>query len=306
MEIIDLSNYKENRFSTAVALGNFDGIHRGHQDLIESMVLNAKIMGLKPSLLLFKSHTKATLDKDSPKCITNIEQKIEISKDLGVEIIYFIEFDENLMKLSPHNFIKSILLEKMNSKLIVVGYDYRFGYKALGDIDYLKQLSKQENFKLEVLSPVKNGGNIVSSSNIRDLIKEGKMEKVEAHLKRPYTIVGKVIRGANRGTKLGFPTANIELLDNYVVPKTGVYKTYTKVDGKIYKSATNIGYNPTFTNKDDILKIETYILDFKDNIYEKTIEIYFKRFIRDDIKFDNVNDLILQMKRDIKEIEKED
>lgn len=306
MEIIDLKNYKENRFNTAVALGNFDGIHRGHKDLIKSMVLNAKVMDLKPSLLLFKSHTKAILDKDSPKCITTIDQKIGIAKDLGVELIYFIDFDEKLMKLSPDEFVKSILLDKMNSKLIVVGYDYRFGYKALGDTDYLKELSHTENFKLKVLDPIKSHGIVVSSSNIRDLIREGKMEDVEANLERPYSIVGKVIKGANRGSKLGFPTANIELIDNYVIPKTGVYKTYTKVDGKMYKSATNIGYNPTFNKDNKILKFETYIIDFNENLYGKIIEIYFKKHIRDDIKFDNVNDLIVQMKSDIKEIEKED
>lgn len=306
MEIIDLSNYKESRFNTAVALGNFDGIHRGHQDLIKTMILNAKRMNLKPSLLLFKSHTKATLNKNPPRCITNIDQKIEIAKKLGVELIYFINFDKNLMKYSADEFVKKILLEKMNSKLILVGYDYRFGYRALGNTSYLEKLSNELSFKLKVMSPVKSGGIIVSSSNIRELIKDGKMEEVETKLQRPYSILGKVIKGENRGTKLGFPTANLELIDNYVVPKTGVYKTNTKVDGKIYKSATNIGYNPTFNKENKTLKVETYILDFKGNIYDEIIEVSFKRYIRDDIKFNNVNDLINQMKSDIKEVEREE
>lgn len=306
MEIIDLSNYKEDRFNTAVALGNFDGIHMGHQELIKDMVYNSKKMDLKPSLLLFKQHTKAILNSNSPKCITNMDQKMKIAEQLGVELTYVINFDENLMKLNPDEFVKEILLQKMNSKLIVVGYDYKFGYKALGDSDYLAKLSNKLGYKLKVLNPVENQGIIVSSSNIRQLIKDGKMEEVETNLQRPYSILGKVIKGENRGTKLGFPTANIELIDNYAIPKIGVYKTSTIVDGMIYKSATNIGYNPTFNNDNKALKIETYILNFKGNIYGKTIEVCFKRYIRDDMKFNDVNDLIFQMNLDIKEIEKED
>lgn len=306
MEIIKLLNYKENRFNTAVALGNFDGIHIGHQDLIKIMVIKAKEKGLKPSLLLFDTHTKSVLDTDSPQCITDIDQKIEIVEKLGVEIIYIIKFDKELMKLTADEFISKILIEKMNAKLIVVGFDYRFGYKASGDSDYLKKLSTEYDFDLEVLNPVKNEGVIVSSSHIRQLIKEGKMEEVETVLQRPYSILGEVIQGASRGSKLGFPTANIDLKDNYVVPRSGVYKTYTEVDGKLYNSATNIGYNPTFNKKDKILKFETYILDFNENIYGKTIKVYFKRHIRDDIKFNNVDDLVSQMKLDIKEIERED
>jgi riboflavin kinase / FMN adenylyltransferase len=306
MKIIDLSNYKENNIDIAVALGNFDGIHIGHQNLIKTMVYNAKKMKLKPSLLLFREHTKTILSKSLPTYITSIEQKIEIAESLGVEIIYIINFDKKLMELSPDEFIEEILLHKMRSKLIVVGYDYRFGYKAKGDVSYLEKLSNKLEFKLKVINPIKNDGVVVSSSNIRTLIKEGYFEEVETMLQRPYSILGKVIKGENRGSKLGFPTANIELIDNYVIPKTGVYKTYTKVDGKIYKSATNIGYNPTFNKENKTLKFETYILDFKENIYGKTIEIWFKKWLRDDMKFKNVEDLIEQMKSDIKEVAKED
>lgn len=306
MEIIDLSNYKEIRFNTAVALGNFDGIHLGHQELIKKMISDARDMDLRPSLLLFKNHTKATLNRNSPKCITNIDQKISIAERLGVELIYIINFNEKLMKLSADEFVEKILLEKINSKLIVIGYDYRFGYKALGNSDYMYQLSKELDFKLKVLSPIKKHDTAISSSDIRVLIEEGRMEEVEEYLQRPYSMIGKVISGASRGAKLGFPTANIELLDNYVVPRTGVYKTFTKVDGKTYKSATNIGYNPTFNKVNKLLKFETYILDFNKDIYGKTIEVYFKKHLRDDIKFDNKDDLIYQMKLDIKEIEKED
>lgn len=306
MEIIDLSKNKEIIYRTSVALGNFDGIHLGHQELIKTMILNAKELDLQPSLLLFKNHTKETLDKSSPKSITSIDQKLSLVKKLGVELIFFIDFNENLMKLSADQFVKEILLKKLKSELIVIGYDYSFGYKALGDSDYMKRLSKEFHFKLKVLSPVKKNDTPISSSYIRDLIEKGSMQEVEESLNRPYSIIGRVIRGASRGTKLGFPTANIELTDNYVIPRTGVYKTFTEVEGEIYKSATNIGYNPTFNKDNNLLKFETYILDFNKDIYGKTIEIFFKRHLRDDIKFDNKNELVNQMRLDIKEIENED
>lgn len=297
MEIIDLLNYKEIRFNTGIALGNFDGIHLGHQKLIRSMVEKSKENNLVPSLLLFKRHTKAIIKSREPELITNIDQKINIAKNLGVEIICLIDFDDNLMKLTGEEFICNIILKKINTKLIVVGFDYKFGHKASGDSDYLMELGKKYNIEVEVLPAVYDDKKVISSSNIRKLISSGKIEEVTHILGREYSVMGKVINGDNRGTKLGFPTANIELLDNYVIPKNGVYMTNTIIDNKKYVSATNIGYNPTFDNKN--LKFETYILDFNENIYGEMIEIKFIDFIRDDIKFNDVNSLIKQMELDI-------
>ncbi|NLK42911.1 MAG: bifunctional riboflavin kinase/FAD synthetase [Tissierellia bacterium] len=297
MEILDLIEYKEERFNTAIALGNFDGLHLGHQKLINSMVIKSRKLGVKPSLLLFKNHTKTTIDKNRPKIITNNEQKFRLAKNLGIEIIYLLDFDEKLMRLSGEEFIRNIILEKMNGKLLTVGFDYRFGYKASGDANYLVELGEKYDFDVIVVEPVYIENNVVSSSNIRELISIGKIEETRKKLGRPYSFIGKVVPGSNRGNKLGFPTANIELIDNYVVPKTGVYITNTIIDNNRYISATNIGYNPTFN--ENILKIETHILNFDGNIYGKILEIEFLEFIRDDIKFDNTNDLIEQMRLDI-------
>ncbi|NLV88070.1 MAG: bifunctional riboflavin kinase/FAD synthetase [Tissierellia bacterium] len=297
MEIFDLLEYKEERFNTAIALGNFDGLHLGHRKLINAMVSRSREIGVKPSLLLFKNHTKTTINKNKPKIITNNEQKFRIAEELGIEIIYLIDFDENIMKLSGEEFVTNIILEKMNSKLVTVGFDYRFGYKASGDSNYLIELGKKYDFDVIVVEPVYVDNKVVSSSSIRELISVGKIEETTKKLGRPYSFLGKVIPGSNRGNKLGFPTANIELIDNYVVPKTGVYVTNTIIDNKRYISATNIGYNPTFN--ENVLKIETHILDFEDKIYGKIIEIEFLEFMRDDIKFDDPEDLIDQMRLDI-------
>lgn len=302
MEILDLLEYKEERFKTAVALGNFDGIHLGHQKLINYMVNRSKEIGVKPSLLLFKNHTKKTISRNSPKIITINEQKFKIAEDLGVEIIYLLDFDENIMKLSGEKFVEDIILDKINAKLVTIGFDYRFGFKASGDANYLIELGKKYDFEVKVVEPVYVDDKIVSSSRIRELISEGKVEEARKNLGRPYSFIGKVIPGSKRGTELGFPTANIQLLDNFVIPKTGVYLTNTIINNVKYVSATNIGYNPTFD--ENKLKIETHILDFTDNIYGKNIEIEFIKFIRDDIKFNNPKDLIRQMKQDIEEIRK--
>ncbi|WMM26576.1 bifunctional riboflavin kinase/FAD synthetase [Tissierella sp. MB52-C2] len=297
MEIIDLSNYNETRFNTAIALGNFDGIHIGHQQLINTMISKAKDLGIKSSLLLFKNHTKATIDNNKPNMITSNEQKFKICEELGIDIIYLLDFDDNLMKLSGEDFIKNIIIDKMNCKLLVVGFDYRFGYKASGDSEFLLELGKKHNIDVIVLDPVYKNNEVISSSIIRNLIAIGHMDEVTNILGRPYSILGKVITGKNRGNKLGFPTANMEPMDNFVIPKNGVYITNTIVDNRRYLSATNIGYNPTFN--EDVLKIETYILDFGENIYGKMIEVEFIDFLRDDIKFKNKEELINQMNLDI-------
>lgn len=303
MEIIDLSKNKKDRFNTAIALGNFDGIHLGHQDLIKTMIDNASNLGLESSVLLFKDHTRKTINRDEPRHITSTQQKIKIMEQLGVEKTYLINFNEALMKLSPRDFIKNILIEKINTKLVVVGFNYRFGYKAEGDIDCLIRLSNELDFKVNVLPPIKKDGVIISSSNIRSLIQNGEVLRAKEMLGREYSISGEVIKGENRGHILGFPTANMKVI-NYVIPKTGVYKTLTIVDNKEYLSATNIGYNPTFENKG--LKFETHILNFDQRIYGKNIQVKFISYIRDDIKFNNKKDLVDQMNMDIKKIREQD
>ncbi len=302
MEIINLKDYKEERFDTAIALGNFDGLHLGHQELIKTMVAKAKELDLRPSLFLFKQHTKSLTQKNGPKLITNNELKIRQAKKLGVQTVYIQEFNEEIMKLSGEEFIKNIIVDRLRGKLIVVGFDYKFGYKASGNVDLLKELCHKYDIKLIVIDPVENMASKISSSAIREIISSGDMKKAHELLARPYTIIGKVINGSNRGNKLGFPTANIDLSENFVLPKKGVYASYTIVDGNKYLSATNIGTNPTFG--ENYIKIETYILDYNENIYGKTIEIEFLDFLRDDIKFDRVEDLVDQMNLDIDTIRK--
>ena len=303
MEVIDLSNYEEKNNQTAVALGNFDGIHIGHKYLIEDMLKKAKARNLKSSVLLFRNHTKTILNKDSSTnlgIITSNDQKLEILNKLGVETIYTMNFDRNTMKLSGKEFVENIIINKLNAKLVTVGFDYRFGYKALGDSKYLKKLGLEKGFETNIINPIYVEEEIVSSTAIRNLIKIGDIKKANHFLGRPYALRGKVTSGENRGNKMGYPTANLKLDHDYVIPKTGVYETTTLLGNKEFLSLTNIGYNPTFN--ENVLKIENHILNFSGEIYGRPIEVKLIDFMRNDIKFKTVKGLIKQINKDIEYI----
>ena len=301
MKIIDLNKDKY-KYNTGIVLGNFDGIHMGHQYLIENLIDEAKKEELEPSILLFKNHTKTTINhsEDKIRLLTSNEQKLSILEKMGIKIVYTILFNEEIMKLPAEEFVKEILVKKLNVRLVNIGFDYRFGHKAMGDSNYLKELGNKYGFRTNIINPIYIDGEIVSSTKIRNLIKMGEIKRANKFLGRPYSLVGNVIKGDQRGGKMGYPTANIGLSNNYVIPKIGVYESITLIDNREFKSLTNIGYNPTFNGKK--LKIENYILDFNENIYGKTLEIRFIDFLRDDIKFHTVEELINKIGEDINHI----
>lgn len=295
--IIDLDNEikricKEN----CIVLGNFDGFHIGHKELVKKMLDISKNKNLNPSILLFKEHTKSSLGKDEFKYLTTLNDKIEICKQLGLDNIFIINFD-NIKTLSPIEFL-DFLKDKLNIKGIVVGDDYTFGNFAKGDISLMKEYCDQNQIVLNTISQVKIKNNIIKSTNIRILIEEGKVEDAAVLLGRPYKINGIVNHGFKRGRKLGFPTANISIERGYILPKEGVYLTKTITEkNEVYNSLSFVGKNITFNEEE--LKIETYILDFSDDLYGKEISIEFMNFIRDNKKFDDPKDLVNQIKIDI-------
>lgn len=304
MKIIDLNKNIDNKYETAVALGNFDGIHIGHEYLIRDTVLKAKKQGLKPAVLLFRNHTKTQVkgSNSSIYILTSNEQKLQILKELGIEIVYIIDFDNSIMTLTSKDFVENIIIDKLNAKLVTVGFDYKFGYKALGDSNILKKLGQKQGFMVNIVDPIYLEDDIVSSTIIRNLIKEGNIKKANRFLGRNYTINGIVIKGENRGNKLGYPTANINPSNNYIIPREGVYETITIVNNKKYLGLTSVGYNLTFNGED--LKIENHILNFGSNIYNKIINIEFIDFVRENIKFKTCQKLIKQIENDIKYINK--
>lgn len=290
---------------TFIVLGSFDGIHQGHKALIQNAVEAAKEynkaledekLRAKVMVCTFRNHPLFTINKDlAPKLIMSNEQKIDVLHELGVDIINLIDFDEKFMKISPEKFIFS-LKDCYNVKGITVGFNYRFGYKNLGDVDLLKTLSKSLNFKLVVMDPVIIEEEIVSSSAIRYLIQEGNVEKANKFLGRPFTLSGKVIKGRQLGRTIGFPTINLDYSRKFIIPKGGVYFTHVDYKGVIYKGITNVGYNPTVQGKK--LSIETYILDFNESIYDEVVQLYFISKIRDEKKFSSIESLKDQLEKD--------
>lgn len=297
MEKINVFDYQGNKPQTVIALGNFDGVHRGHKKLVNRMISKGKDMNLKTSVLVFENHTKEVIKGKKQDLLTSSQQRNNLIKDLGVETLFSLVFDKSIMGLSPEEFVKNILIDRLNVKGIFVGTDYRFGYKAQGDSQLLLELGEKFNIYVEIIKPLYIDEKLVSSTRIRELIKDANFQEANKLLGRDYSIVGKIVQGKKLGRKLGFPTANIEPVTNYCLPKNGVYDTDTIVKSKYYRSASSIGFNPTF--KESTLKIESHLLDFSGNLYGEYIELVFYQYLRDELKFSDLESLIEQMARDV-------
>lgn len=282
-----------------VALGYFDGVHLGHQKLMKRNIELSKKYNFTPSVLLFKENTKNKV-KDNDAYLSSLEDKIEILSEMGIKTFCLINFDKSFMELSPREFVEKIIAEKLNAKIIVVGSDYRFGYKASGDIKLLKEYEKIYSFTTDVVDfEMEDEKDKISSKHLRSLVKEGKISQANKFLGRYYRIKGKVVDGKKRGRTLNFPTANLDLAYPYVIPKDGVYLTRVRIEDEYFYGLTNIGSNPTFETSQD-KKIETYIYDFNRNIYGEHIAIDFIEFFRRDYKFSSAEELIEQMDKDKK------
>lgn len=297
MERIKVLDNDKNKIETVIALGNFDGVHKGHQKLIERMIDKARTMGLKTSILAFENHTKQVISGKKTDLLTCKKQRNQIIEGLGVDILYSLLFDKFIMSLSPESFIKEILIDKLNVKGIFVGTDYRFGHKAQGDSKLLRDLGEKYNLYVEVIEPLYMDDEIVSSTRVRKLIKEANFQEAKRLLGRDYSIIGKIIHGKKIGRFLGFPTANIEPITNYCLPMNGVYDTDTLVGLQKYRSASSVGFNPTF--KESTLKIESHLLDFTGSLYGQYIELFFNKFLREELEFANLESLKEQMSLDV-------
>lgn len=277
-------------FETAVTIGNFDGLHKGHLELINKLCESAKKKGLKSVIYILEKKINAKNNR-----ITTKTQKVEILKELGVDYVYFEDFTKEFSNIKADSFISDILKNRLNAKLIVVGSDCKFGYKRQGDIEYLKSLSAKLNYDVEVVKKIKD----VSSTAIRNLIQDGEISKVNILLNRKYSLEGVVKEGLKIGRTIGFKTANLDIEFDVVLPKNGVYKTKTKYNNKTYNSITNVGNNPTISNL-DYKSVETHIFNFDKEIYGENIEVEFLGKIRDEIKFSSKEELIMQIKKDIR------
>jgi riboflavin kinase/FMN adenylyltransferase len=304
MEIIKgIENLKRPFISPVVTLGNFDGVHLGHQEIFKRVKEEALKIHGESVVITFEPHPLKVLapEKFLP-LLTPFRKKMMLIEKSGIETVLCIEFSFAFSEISPTEFIKSILVGKVKVKKVIIGYNYHFGKGQRGDAQTLIEAGKVFDFEVEVVKPLKVGQTIVSSSKIRDLIQRGEVEVASRLLGRYYLISGKVLEGAKRGKTLGFPTANLEISDE-LYPKTGVYAVEVVWHQQQFNGLANVGLNPTFSSqigkREEQFSLEVHILNFNQQIYGEEIEVYFKKRIRDEVRFRSPSLLIEQIKKDI-------
>ncbi|HEX9026662.1 MAG TPA: bifunctional riboflavin kinase/FAD synthetase [Clostridium sp.] len=296
MIIIDKDLKDIQNSNNYIALGSFDGLHIGHLSLIYKVVEVAKKNNGKSMVFTFKNHPRTFINKEeAPKLLMDNNRKIEILKIHKVDIVCFQEFDLKFMKMTPKEFVEFLVFE-YNIKGFVVGFNYKFGYKNLGDVELLKKLQNEYGYELYVMEPCTYKTQVISSTRIRKALEDGEVLDASKMLDLPYTLSGEVIHGKQLGRTIGFPTANLKYNQNFILPKIGVYYTNIKVNNNIYKGITSVGNNPTVEGK--TLTIETYILEFNKDIYGENIDVSFIKKIRDEKKFNSLEELKDQLQKD--------
>ncbi len=298
MKIYKNFNIEKKFKNSAIAIGNFDGFHLGHQRVIKKGKKIAKRNNLKFGLMVFQPLPAMFFNKSLKNYrIDSLRQKIDSSKKNGIDFLIVKKFDKKFSNIRAEDFIEKILYKKLKTKLIFISRNFRFGKNRTGNISLLKNKEKFFQYKINTISPLNKKGSAISSTLIRRNITKGKIDYTNKLLGRFWTVEGVVKRGKKRGKKIGFPTCNLDL-KNYIVPKLGVYSAKIIVDKKIKKKGiVNIGYRPTF-GKNKLL-LEAHIFGLKKNLYDKRIKIMLIKFIRKEKKFKSIVQLKKQIKLDI-------
>ncbi len=287
---------------TVVTIGNFDGIHLGHRELISAAVNEAHLRGCASALVTFNPHPQEIIhSQQSVSHICTSVHQLRLLEEQGLDEVHVIQFTSELSQMLPEDFALQFLIRRFDLVKLVIGYDFRFGKHRAGDFKLLENLSQQFNFSLEEIAPVQQKGQTVSSSLIRQLIREFRFAEIPQYLGREYSIYGKVEKGEQRGKKLGFSTANI-FPEVTLALAAGVYVTKIKLANKIYFGVTNAGKKPTFgKNK---FTVETFIFDFEDDIYGEYLEVIPLHQLRPETKFLGMEDLKKQIMKDVKSAQK--
>ena len=287
---------------TVVTIGNFDGIHLGHRELISAAVNEAHLRGCASALVTFNPHPQEIIhSQQSVSHICTSVHQLRLLEEQGLDEVHVIQFTSELSQMLPEDFALQFLIKRFDLVKLVIGYDFRFGKHRAGDFKLLENLSQQFNFSLEEIAPVQQKGQTVSSSLIRQLIREFRFAEIPQYLGREYSIYGKVEKGEQRGKKLGFSTANI-FPEVTLALAAGVYVTKIKLANKIYFGVTNAGKKPTFGN--NTFTVETFILDFEDDIYGEYLEVIPLNQLRPETKFSGMEDLKKQIMKDVKSAQK--
>jgi len=294
--IRDIKRHREPLQPCVATIGNFDGCHLGHQDVIRQVVAKAKAQQRLASLVTFEPYPQLVLNKHQPLVrLTRLRSKYQILSELGIEQVILLRFNQALAKLLPQPFVEEYLVKKINIKHLVIGENFRFGYRQQGDLDLLRALGQQWQFDIDSIPITHADQHTICSTNIRQALKEGDLSLARKMLGRNFAIEARVVKGAQRGQKFGFPTLNIPIRENFALH--GVFAVQVLVEQIRYNGVANVGNRPTVDGSQSF--IEAHLFDFKQILYGKKVQIQFIEKIRDEKKFRDVDDLIKQIQKDI-------
>jgi riboflavin kinase/FMN adenylyltransferase len=298
MLVFESLDIREKFESPVLTIGNYDGIHLGHRRIIERVRERARELSGVSMLMTFRPHPLHVLRPDKElAAITPLEEKKRLIREAGIEVLFIAPFTAEFAQIEPEEFVASILVAKLAIKGLVIGYDFRFGRLGRGNTPFLQEAGRTSGFFVEVVDPVALEGEKVGSNRIRTLISAGDASKAARLLGRPFAIEGMVVRARGRGKTIGYPTINLKT-DYSLIPNTGVYVTEAEVEGRKYGGVTNIGFNPTFGDGQE-RSIETFVLDFDGDLYEKKVRLYFLERIRDEMRFGSAEELTAQIAQDV-------
>jgi riboflavin kinase/FMN adenylyltransferase len=282
-----------------VTIGSFDGVHRGHQVLVREMVDSARGEGLPAVVLTFFPHPSVVLRGRTPAFYINTpEEKAQLLAELGVEFVITQRFDVELSRIQAGDFLE-LLRRHLAFTTLWIGEDFALGHQREGNRLFLAKAARHDGFRLQVVAPMNVGGEVVSSTRVREALRSGDVSRAASYLGRPFSLPGVVVRGSARGAKLGIPTANLSIWEERAFPGAGVYACVVEVAGKRFKAVTNIGVRPTFEGNEPSPVVETHILDFSGDLYGKEIRIEFIVRLRDERRFPGPEALLAQIEKDI-------
>jgi len=287
---------------SAVTIGNFDGVHVGHREIMRRLVAIARERGLTPAVLTFDPHPARVLAPDrAPKLITTVDQRLRHFEEQGIEAVLLLPFSLEFAKLTPEEFVEQVLANTLKTRVVLVGEDFRFGHKQAGNTETLRALGERFGFELRPIGAIEGRAGRISSSAIRRLVTEGRVSQACRMMGTPFALEGRVVRGHGIGSRQTVPTLNLAA-ENELMPKTGVYVTMTRdeASSREWRSVTNVGYRPTFDGQG--LTVETFLLDPPPETTPDRIEIRFLSFVREERKFESPEALKAQILRDVKAV----
>ncbi len=300
MRLVELADVQGGRRS--VALGSFDGVHLGHRQVIAAAVEQAAARDLTAAVVTFYPHPATVLRPElAPFELSTLERRAALVGELGADEMVVVRFTLEFSQIDADRFASEVLVDRLGAAHVAVGHNYRYGHRAQGTVETLREAGARLGFEVTELPLLELQGGVVSSSRIRDLIGDGQVELAAALLGRPPWLEGTVVRGDGRGRGLGFATANLEPLGRSVLPGRGVYAGRAHLPSSSHPAAISVGYNPTFTDSREAVRVEAHLLDFDRDIYGSPLRLEFTRRLRDEERFGSVDDLVAQLHRDVQQ-----